>query len=133
MVSEAKILTEWHPPILQVQRSHQRLEPFGEKLERAGAIAGAGKVEPKYEVIYSEAECFYRLAQKNKSKDDGKDFAKTGPGSAHALRQPRCEDSRPRGNVQGDQTPKYFLLCGKLADYLGLPKPIRPRAVRKTK
>ena len=133
MVSEAKILTEWaSADPSKYKEAINAWNRLREKLERAGAIAGAGKVEPKYEVIYSEAECFYRLAQKNKSKDDGKDFAKTGLDLLMPYVNLDVKIRAPEETYK-EISAKYFLLCGKLADYLGLPKPIRPRAVRKTK
>ena len=41
----------------------------------------AQKVDPKYEVILNEADCFYRMSQKTKNKDD----AKKGHGPAGPL------------------------------------------------
>ena len=76
---EGQVLTEWAAAdpskYTEAIGAWNRLR---EMLERHGSLAGPGKVEPKYKVIYSEAECFYRLAQKNQNKDEGKGYAKTG-------------------------------------------------------
>lgn len=133
-VSEAKILTEWASrkdatkygeAIAKWDTLRRKLERISEKAPSSSAI----KVDPKYEVIWYEADCFYRMAQKTKSKDDARAAAKTGLD----LLSPYLnldEKVRNPSDEYKEISVRCFQTGGKLAEFLGLPKPVRPKPKR---
>ena len=129
-ISEAKILTEWAAKdSSKYKEAINAWNRLREKLERMSGAAGPNKLDPKYEVILNEAECFYRMAMKNKNKDEGKQYAKTGL----ELLMPYLNldpSIRTPGELYKDTSVQYYLLAGKLADYLGMPKPVHPKPKR---
>ena len=134
-VSEAKILTEWAiqqpakygKAIAKWDTLRKKLEHASEK---ASAAKGPIKVDPKYDVILNEADCFYRWAEKNKGKDDAREAAKKGM-DLIAPYLNLDENIRNPSDEYNELSVRYFQLGGKLAKFLGLAKPLRPRAKRR--
>jgi len=130
-VSRAKILTEWAAKdpskygqaILAWDSLRKKLERMSPKLDPKSAEAK--KLDPKYEVILNEADCFLRMAQKTKSKDN----AKTGLDllSPYLNLDPII---RAPSDEYKEISVKYFQVGGKLADIIGVPRPIRPKVKR---
>ena len=128
-VSQAKILTEWAAKDpSKYDEAIAKWDTLRKKLERiSGPATDALKIDPKYEVILNEVDCLLRLAQKTKSKDDAK--------KGLELLTPYL-NLDPKIRTPNDEYKeisfKYFQVANKLADFLGLPRPVRPKAKRTT-
>ena len=85
------------------------------------------KIDPKYEVILNEVDCFSRLAQKTKSKDD--EHAKKGLDLLTPYLNLDPKIRHPNDEYK-EISFKFFQVGGKLADFLGVPPPVRPKAKR---
>ena len=132
-ISEAKILTEWAAKdSSKYSDAIAKWDTLRKKLERISGsadpkIKDAKRIDPKYEVILNEADCFYRMAQKTKNKDN----AKTGLD----LLGPYLnldEKIRNPSDEYKEISVKFFQVGGKLADFLGAPRPVRPKVKRTT-
>jgi hypothetical protein len=127
-ISEAKILTEWasKKDSSKYADAINKWDTLRKKVEHSGPLGKASKsVEPKYDIILNEADCFYRWTQKTKSKDDAKkgmDLLNPYLNLDDKIRNPSDEYK--------ELSVKYYQLAGKLADFLGMPKPVRPRPKR---
>ncbi|MGO9113503.1 MAG: hypothetical protein ACLP9L_30090 [Thermoguttaceae bacterium] len=127
-VSQAKILTEWAAKdSSKYGDAIAKWDTLRMKLERVstGSKIDDSKIDPKYEVILNEADCFYKMSQKTKSKDDAKkglDLLSPYLNLDPKIRTPNDEYK--------EISLKYFQLGGKLADFLGVPRPIRPKTRR---
>ncbi|MEI8375580.1 MAG: hypothetical protein WCJ35_22390 [Planctomycetota bacterium] len=130
-VSRAKILTEWAAKdpskygaaIMAWDSLREKLVRMSAKTDPKGN--DAKKLDPKYEVILNEADCFFRMVQKTKSKDDAKKgldllipYLNLDPN----IRAPSDEYK--------EISFRYFQVGGKLADFLGVPRPVRPKIKR---
>ena len=126
-VSEAKILTEWAvKDPSKYSDAIAKWDTLRKKLERVGgSLADGSGIDPKYDVVLNEADCFLRMAQKTKSKDDAK--------KGFELLTPYL-NLDPKIRAPSDEyreiSYKYFQAGGKLAGLIGLPPPIRPKAKR---
>jgi hypothetical protein len=130
-VSEAKILTEWaSKDPSKYGAAIGKWDTLRKKLERISANADPKtsdpkKIDPKYDVILNEADCFYRMSQKTKSKED----AKTGLDLLAPYLNLDPNIRAPRDEFK-ELSVRYFQLGGKLAEFLGLPRPVRPKIKR---
>ena len=125
-ISEAKILTEWAAKDpAKYADAINKWDTLRNRLERMSANPDPKKIEPKYEVIWNEAECFYRMSQKTKSKDDAK------KGLDLLMPYLKLDDKiiNPSDEYK-DLSGSYFQLGYRLADFLGVPRPIRPKVKR---
>ena len=131
-VSEARILTEW----ARSKDSSKYAEAIGkwdslrEKLERISKNTPAGKLDPKYEVILNEAECFFLWAQKMNNKDEGKEYAKKAMGLLNPYLSLDPHIQAPEEEYK-ELSIKYYRLGGKLAEFLGVQRPVRPAKVKR--
>jgi hypothetical protein len=94
------------------------------KLERVKVKGQNGKQEKMpeyYEAFYNECLCFYKMADKTKDKSLAK--------KALDLMTPALSfDPKLHGpDRDRELTFKFYQLAGKLADYIGEPKPTPPR------
>ena len=94
------------------------------KLERVKVKGKSGneeKMPEYYEAFYNECLCFYKMADKTKDKSLAKE--------AFDLMTPVLSfDPKLQGPAQNRElTFKFYQLAGKLADYLGEPRPVMPR------
>jgi hypothetical protein len=122
LISEARIYTAWgSKDPTKFSDAIAKWDNLRKMLERAKSPAGK-QVNPKYEVIYNEADCFYRMWQKNKSKDDAKkglDLVLPYLNLDPNIRTP--DDDYKEISV------KFYQVGGKLADALSYQRPARPK------
>jgi tetratricopeptide (TPR) repeat protein len=131
-VSKARILTEWAAKdsskygeaITAWDSLRKKLEGSSAK-STAPKSGEAKKVDPKYDVILNEADCFYKLAQKTKSKED----ARTGMNLLTPYFSLDPNILAPSDEYK-ELSVRYFQLGIKLADFLNVPRPVRPKAKR---
>ena len=128
-MSRAKILMDW---------AEKDPSKYGEAISAWHNLAGKlqrvkvkkvgtdGKpVEEKmpeyYDAFYYECYCFYRMADKTKDKSLAK--------KAFDLMTPALSfDPKLQGPTRDrEQTFRFYQLAGKLADFIGEPKPVMPR------
>ncbi len=132
-VTEAKILTEWaaKKDPSKYREAIGKWDTLRNKLENYKPNPPP-KVHPKYEVILNEADCFYRMAQKTKSKDDATSAAKKG---MDVLRPYLDFDDviRNPNDDYKDLSARYYQVGGKLAEFLGAAKPVRPPRPKRTR
>ena len=126
-ISEAQILTAWasRDPS-KYEKAILAWDSLRTKLEHNSPkpVAGA-PIDPKYEVIVNEADCFLRMAQKTKSKDDAKkgmDLLMPYLNLDPNIRNPSDE--------YREISTKYYRVGGNLAVFLGVSPPVRPKAKR---
>ena len=128
-ISEAKILTEWAAKdSSKYNEAIAKWDTLRKKLDRYNQPAGDTKPHPKYEVILNEADCFYRWSQKTKSKEDAKkgfDLLSPYLNLDQKIQSPNDEYK--------ELSDRYFQVAGKLADFLGVTKPTRPKVKRPAK
>ncbi len=124
-VSEATIFTEWaSKEPSKYEDAIKKWDTLRRKLERV-ADKDPKKVHPKYEVVLNEADCFLKMAQKTKNKD----HARTGLD----LLVPylNLDDKiRNPNDAYKELSVKFYHVGGKLAEFLGLPRPLRPASKR---
>ncbi len=79
------------------------------------------KMPEYYDAFYNECLCFYKMADKTKDKSLAK--------KAFDLMTPVLSFDPKLQGPQRDRelTFRFYQLAGKLADYLGEPKPVMPR------
>jgi len=120
-LSEAKILTEWAAKdASKYAEAINKWDTLRMKLERAGIMDTKGKVNPKYEVIFNEADCFYRMSQKTNNKEEvRKAMELLGP---YLNLDPNIQTP---SDEYREISAKYFRLGGKLAEVLSMPPPVR--------
>ena len=122
-VSQARILTEWGAKEpAKYADAIDKWDTLRKKLESYVQPSGDTKPHPKYEVILNEAECFYKWSLKTKSKDN----AKTGLDLLNPYLS-LDEKIRSPGDEYRELSDRYFQVAGKLADFLGVTRPIRPK------
>ncbi len=128
-VSRAEILTNWaEKDPAKYGEAISAWHNLAAKLERVKVkkVGADGKmVEEKmqeyYEAIYNECNCFYKMADKTKDKS----LAKKG---LDLLTPVLSFDPKLQGPARDREwTFKLYGLAGKLADFIGEPKPVMPR------
>jgi hypothetical protein len=129
--SEAKIYTAWgSKDPTKYDDAITKWDNLRTKLERvkstAAHAADPNYVDPKYDVLVNEADCFFHRSQKSKT---GKEDAKRGLD----LLIPYL-NLDPHIRTPGDQykevSAKFYKVAVKLADVLNLPRPVRPPVVK---
>ena len=132
-LSEAKIYTEWAAKdSSKYGKAIGKWDTLRKKLERHSdkAPPDAKRIDPKYDVILNEADCFFRMAQKSQSKDEAKSAAEKGM----ALLSPYLNLDDKIRNPSDDfkeLSTRYFQVGRKLADFLGVQPPLRPKSKHK--
>jgi hypothetical protein len=137
-VSEAKILTEWaakdtskYDDAIAAWDNLRRILERASNAEAKGGTAKKGSarsaaaLDPKYEVILNEADCFFKLSQKNKSKD----LAKRGMELLipYVNFDPKIQNP---SEEYKEISFRYYQLSGRIADFLGVARPVRPKTKR---
>jgi hypothetical protein len=123
MVTEAQIYTDWAgKDSTKYGDAILKWDSLRKKLERIKPQGGSKQVDPKYEVIVNEAECFYRMYLKTNNKPDAKkgyDLLLPYLNLDPNIRTPRDE--------YRETSIRYYQVAGKIADKLSIQRPVRPK------
>jgi tetratricopeptide (TPR) repeat protein len=119
-ISRAKILTAW---------AAKDPSKYGEAIAKWDTLrnklpnspAGAAGVNPKYDVIVNEADCFYKWSQKTKTKADAQKGLDLLTPYLNLDKNIRSPDDDYK-----EISSKSYQVGGKLADFLDQPRPARP-------
>jgi tetratricopeptide (TPR) repeat protein len=125
LMSQARILTLWaSKDSSKYVDAVDKWEKLRKMLERAKPGAGR-QVDPKYEVLLNEADCLFRMAQKTKNQQHAREglnllipYFNLDP----HIRAP--------GDEYKEVSVRFYQVGGKLAEVLGIQRPLRPPKVK---